>query len=289
MVTAILSSLPIGMSRPYAGTTAAAASNRKMPWLCLVIAACLSVSSCHSGETGQATEETVPAGAQRLIDAYPEQNLRYSRNRIIFPDGTSFIYDDGEQKDFTAKVDNPDIEDMLSMEYEAKEKPDYMDDPGRIRCDGLFKKMYGRSSSKVFKKLVMVPWFGSEVSFTSVNGAAGQLAAVEREIRERYPELTGYMECAGTFYWRKIQGTDRLSAHSFGIAIDIGIEHADYWRWKHKDATETSEIAYENRIPMEIVGIFEKHGFIWGGRWYHFDTMHFEYRPEMMQKDVPLS
>lgn len=26
----------------------------------------------------------------------------------------------------------------------------------------------------------------------------------------------------------------------------------------------------------------ERHGFIWGGRWYHYDTMHFEYRPEMI-------
>ena len=33
---------------------------------------------------------------------------------------------------------------------------------------------------------------------------------------------------------------------------------------------------------MEIVRIFEKHGFIWGGRWYHYDTMHFEYRPELL-------
>jgi hypothetical protein len=28
------------------------------------------------------------------------------------------------------------------------------------------------------------------------------------------------------------------------------------------------------------VEIFERHGFIWGGKWGHFDTMHFEYRPE---------
>ena len=40
--------------------------------------------------------------------------------------------------------------------------------------------------------------------------------------------------------------------------------------------------AYKNRIPMEIVRIFEKHGFIWGGRWSHYDTMHFEYRPELL-------
>ena len=27
---------------------------------------------------------------------------------------------------------------------------------------------------------------------------------------------------------------------------------------------------------------FETHGFIWGGKWYHYDTMHFEYRPELL-------
>jgi hypothetical protein len=41
-------------------------------------------------------------------------------------------------------------------------------------------------------------------------------------------------------------------------------------------------IVYRNRMPAEIVAIFEKHGFIWGGKWYHFDTMHFEFRPELL-------
>jgi hypothetical protein len=51
-----------------------------------------------------------------------------------------------------------------------------------------------------------------------------------------------------------------------------------------KDATEDSpvQIVYKNRIPLELVAIFEKHGFIWGGKWYHYDTMHFEYRPELL-------
>ena len=39
---------------------------------------------------------------------------------------------------------------------------------------------------------------------------------------------------------------------------------------------------YRNRIPWEIVEVFEKHGFVWDGKWYHFDTMHFEYRPEII-------
>ena len=30
------------------------------------------------------------------------------------------------------------------------------------------------------------------------------------------------------------------------------------------------------------VDAFEAEGFIWGGRWYHFDSLHFEYRPELI-------
>jgi len=32
-----------------------------------------------------------------------------------------------------------------------------------------------------------------------------------------------------------------------------------------------------------LIAIFEDHGFIWGGQWYHYDTMHFEYRPELIE------
>jgi D-alanyl-D-alanine carboxypeptidase len=46
--------------------------------------------------------------------------------------------------------------------------------------------------------------------------------------------------------------------------------------------TRDGSLPYRNRMPQEIVSIFEKHGFIWGGKWNHFDTMHFEYRPELL-------
>ncbi len=48
------------------------------------------------------------------------------------------------------------------------------------------------------------------------------------------------------------------------------------------EADAAGSYPFKNRIPAEIVAIFEKHGFIWGGRWYHYDTMHFEYRPELI-------
>ncbi|MDR1839603.1 MAG: M15 family metallopeptidase, partial [Treponema sp.] len=34
--------------------------------------------------------------------------------------------------------------------------------------------------------------------------------------------------------------------------------------------------------PQKVIKIFETYGFIWGGKWLFFDTMHFEYRPEIL-------
>ena len=34
--------------------------------------------------------------------------------------------------------------------------------------------------------------------------------------------------------------------------------------------------------PPSFVEVFEQHGFVWGGKWLYFDTIHFEYRPEAL-------
>ena len=33
--------------------------------------------------------------------------------------------------------------------------------------------------------------------------------------------------------------------------------------------------------PAAIVSAFEAEHFVWGGRWNRYDTMHFEWRPEL--------
>ena len=67
--------------------------------------------------------------------------------------------------------------------------------------------------------------------------------------------------------------------HGYAAAIDLNLDYSDYWLW---NARSSVSIPYKNRFPQQIVEIFERHGFIWGGRWYHYDTMHFEYRPELL-------
>ncbi len=160
--------------------------------------------------------------------------------------------------------------------------PEYQEDAGRSRCDPLFKKMYGSSAGAVRRTLVSVPWFGGNTQVTRVNGVDKQLRKVYEELRQ-HPELHKYLKSSGTFYWRPVRGARRMSAHSYGIAFDIGVKYSDYWLWKNKGANENSRIKYANRFPRQIIDIFEKHGFIWGGSWYHYDTMHFEYRPEILR------
>jgi hypothetical protein len=92
--------------------------------------------------------------------------------------------------------------------------------------------------------------------------------------------MTQYLvPSAGTYNCRPIANTNRLSVHAFGAAIDINTQFSDYWEWSKGPGGSSK---WRNRIPGEIGEVFERHGFIWGAKWYHFDTMHFEYRPELV-------
>lgn len=239
-------------------------------------------SGMDSVNVASGNRDTVPAGVQALLQCYPDCIKGYENGKLLMADGTRLIYDDGKEKDFVTMLDYSDPEDMFSMTYRVQNPPEYLADAGRSRCESLFKKMYGSSSAEVQRKLVNVPWFGQTVKFTSVNGAADSLRAVAAELAG-HPELKPYLKSSGTFYWRTVRGAKRQSAHSYGIAFDIGVDHSDYWLWKNAGAQETDHVKYANRIPLEIVEIFQRHGFIWGGAWYHFDTMHFEFRPEILR------
>lgn len=227
-------------------------------------------------------QQMIPQGAKILMKSYPNFIKGYENGHLLMSDGSKIQYDDGRQKTFEQKLDDADPEDMFAFKYDRKSwTPEYLQDAGRSRCEQLFKKMYGNSAAEVSKNLVAVPWAGGKVQFTKINGAADSLRAVAKEL-EKHPELRSYLKSSGTFYWRKVRGANRQSAHSYGMTIDIAVAKSDYWLWKNPGKKETDKIVYANKFPKELVLIFEKHGFIWGGRWYHFDTMHFEFRPEIL-------
>jgi hypothetical protein len=219
-----------------------------------------------------------------LVKAYPETINSRVGNFITFKQkAEAVIIDDGTKRDHFQKLETGDIEDSLQQIYPSgacKTRPVVNFDPGRIRSEAIMKTMYGASAAEVGSSLVPVKWFGETLRVTSVNHVNTALEAVAADLR-LHSDLRKYLSpSAGVFNWRKVAGQSNLSVHSFGAAIDLNTKFADYWVWSGGKPGNVP--VYKNKYPMDIVDIFEKHGFIWGGRWYHYDTMHFEYRPELI-------
>lgn len=209
---------------------------------------------------------------------------------LIMRDGQKLRYDDGRSKDFLEKLDHPDLQDMLSQLYTAgkpgaETPPDF--DPGRIRVEAFFNGVYGSTAKQVKDNLVPVKFIGGSVPFNAKNGAAAALAKVAENLTQVLREDPGLkaflVPLGGSYNRRPIAGTNRLSPHSWGIAIDLNASKGKYWRWG-KGLGGMELLRMQLDFPWKIIAAFEAHGFIWGGKWFHYDTMHFEYRPELLAK-----
>jgi hypothetical protein len=160
---------------------------------------------------------------------------------------------------------------------------DIASDAGTVRSTVLFEATYGKDTVEIHSRLRLIDFFGTQLRIHElVRPALVRVIAKLTAAKAQTPGLQVYLEhLGGTYNHRMIAGTQTLSPHAFGIAIDLSTWHANYWRTDPIEPGAT-RAAWKNLIPDAIVQAFESEGFIWGGRWYHFDTMHFEYRPELL-------
>ena len=222
-----------------------------------------------------------------LVRAYPDALSGFDGTNLIWRDGTRMPV--GQIQPGLSEEDalqQPSIADQLAASYPVgAPRPPPQDDPGRARNQAFFDKMYGDCrAGGVEPKLVKIVWlprtWGHSIAITAVNGVDRALEGVSRELDELPAQDKKYLyPLGGTYKCRSVAGTGQTSMHSWGAAIDINTGYSDYWRWARSSGGPP---AYRDRIPAEIVAVFERHGFIWGGNWAHFDTMHFEYRPELL-------
>jgi hypothetical protein len=236
-----------------------------------------------------------PASAQgRALDAlaaaYPQAVASQDGNVLVLRSGARLdAGTDDPATPFAARISHASIRDMFHQAYPAGAPiaPPAQDfDPGRFRNKPFFDAIYGDCrNGEVEKTLVSVVWlpkgWGRAIQFTRVDGAADALRAVSAEIDALPASVRrAAWPIAGTYACRGVADQGQPSMHAYGAAIDLNLAFSQYWLWDR----QKGRFGWANRMPRQIVDSFERHGFIWGGRWYHYDTMHFEYRPELLTK-----
>lgn len=163
------------------------------------------------------------------------------------------------------------------------------------RHNGFLDALYGITTRvDAYTQIVPVTFLGMSTQVHRMMTVP--LANVEREIRAlmisdaEIRVFVAELHQVSAFIWRDIAGTNRRSYHSYGVAIDLiprsYRNRFGYWRWAMESGVEDWwEVPLEQRwqVPQPVIDSFERHGFIWGGKWLSFDPIHFEYRPEVIQ------
>jgi hypothetical protein len=160
-------------------------------------------------------------------------------------------------------------------------------------CRDMVESLWGSTETEIRRHAGVVTFLDHRMFVNDVLRAP--LAAVERDLEAaaRYDgavaDWIAGIDITYSFSSRDISATDTPSYHAWGLAFDIVPtsyhgRHV-YWRWSRAlDRQGWQDIPLEDRWspPDRVVEIFERHGFVWGGKWGYFDMIHFEYRPEIL-------
>ena len=98
-----------------------------------------------------------------LVAAYPDFLAGYDQEDLVWKDGSRMPLSDGRNdKTFDQLLDNPDIKDQFRFPYPLGSElkvPAVNEDPGRVRNEKFFVKMYGDCrKGEVAKRLEQVAW-----------------------------------------------------------------------------------------------------------------------------------
>ncbi|MEI6386462.1 MAG: M15 family metallopeptidase [Spirochaetota bacterium] len=162
-----------------------------------------------------------------------------------------------------------------------------------LRSPGLYDQLWDSpDEERAWDRMKTMRFLGKEVLVNP--GIMEELSAIERDLHAaaRDDRATGAwigsIVNVDGYLWRSVAGTSSRSFHSYGVALDImpssARRNAWYWLDARKMGLRWFELPLAKRVqvPPVVVKIFEKYGFAWGGKWFFWDSVHFEYRPEIL-------
>ena len=146
--------------------------------------------------------------------------------------------------------------------------------------------------NEALSNLVRIPFLGKTIhAHGDLEDRLKKINSLIMELAKNDPAVKSFIDnigSVGAWNWRNVAITVSRSYHSYGIAVDILPKNlkglATYWQWTGEKNPEWYKVPYDKRYhpPLSVVRIFERYGFCWGGKWSLYDTMHFEYRPEIL-------
>ncbi len=230
-----------------------------------------------------------------LNDVYSEfiQSAEEQDGDIVFIINGRKIYYCGGKMLSEANLERAEDFSSIFFDYkkgEINSLPSFRELPRR--SSDFLDSMFGRSEREIRKHCRLISFLGHKAFLNDI--CVDAIKKVEKQILEsarRDRDVEKYLKdikIVYSFLKKEVVGSDNMSYHSYGLAVDIVPESYNgkhvYWKWSRVYNDRWYEIPLGRRWspPQPVIDAFEKNGFIWGGKWYHFDTIHFEYRPEIL-------
>ena len=231
-----------------------------------------------------------------LIKCYPGfiSRIEERGNDIVFLMNNGFIHYKNGRMLSSENLKN--ARKYTSIFYEYKKGrhtrlPDYIGEKFRPSRDFWY-KMFGRTENQIRRFCRTSSFLNHSVCVNDL--CMESLKIVEEKIfeaAEKCPEVRSFLknlDIIYSFQIKKVDGTRVQSMHGFGLALDLIPKSFNrkevYWKWSRVFNKKWYKIPLNKRWspPQEVIDAFENNGFVWGGKWSRFDTIHFEYRPEIL-------
>lgn len=164
--------------------------------------------------------------------------------------------------------------------------------PGATRSPFFETIWQSRDRAEAFSRQKWIGFLGRSVQIhQDIAVPLGQVQARIQEAAKTSPDIQRWiknLQSITGWNWRNVAGSESRSFHAYGVAVDLlmkveaGME--TYWQWTAAKGIDWRSVPAEKRQnpPAAVIRAFEEQGFIWGGRWPRYDTMHFEYHPELL-------
>ncbi|MFQ6608787.1 MAG: M15 family metallopeptidase [Fidelibacterota bacterium] len=230
-----------------------------------------------------------------LLEAYGYIISRVTQkdNDIAFLIGSSWIYYRNGRMLSEESFQDQDQYQSIFYDYplgSLTELPEYEELPKR--SSDFLDHLFGTAERELSEQCDWVPFLNHKAYVNHF--CAEALRKVEGEILEAAESdsaVRTYIDSLKIIYsfkQRKISGSNNVSYHFYGLALDLVPNSYEgkqvNWKWSSVYFKEWHLIPLAKRWspPQKVIDAFEHNGFVWGGKWSHFDTIHFEYVPEII-------